>query len=205
MKEKEKRGLLCFLLHYRVEHREWSVLSVWSLCFVSVVAALRVQSGVKAHGERRSQVWVFYSLHLFSAYFSLSDLTPHGSVHPWSQRKISSQSYFQFPLPLLHLLSSSDLFTFSLDIKPFLFVLLLYTRLILEYRTMFTPWLWLTTPFVIMEGMAIINHFNDSNHTNNHDVITICAILRRATSVGNRYLHCCKHDGGRVSFLLITQ
>lgn len=41
-----------------------------------------------------------------------------------------------------------------------------------------------------MKVMAIINPFNDNNHTNNnHIVITIYVILRRAMSIGNRYLH----------------
>lgn len=49
--------------------------------------------------------------------------------------------------------------------------------------------------------MAISNPFNDNNHTNNnHIVITIYVILRSAMSIGNRYLHFCKHDGGRVLF-----
>lgn len=50
-----------------------------------------------------------------------------------------------------------------------------------------------------MRVMAIINPFNDNNHTNNnHIVITIYVILRRAMSIGNRYLHFCKREGGRV-------
>ncbi len=55
--------------------------------------------------------------------------------------------------------------------------------------------------------MAIINPFNDNNHTNNynHIVITIYVILRKAMSIGNRYLQFCKREGGRVLFPLITQ
>ena len=73
-----------YLLHYRVEYREWRVC----------VSFLRVQSGINAHGERRSHVWIVRLLFFTLLLWSLTPLSGVSVIDP--REKKSSQSYCQF-------------------------------------------------------------------------------------------------------------
>lgn len=52
---------------------------------------------------------------MFYSFGDLPLLTGASIADPREKKKMSSQSYCHFALPLLHLLSSSDLFNFSLE------------------------------------------------------------------------------------------
>lgn len=124
-----------------------SSLSVWSLCRDSLLVALRVQSGVKHRDKGGLMCGSIRSVCSMLTFLFLWSHRRHAcpSMIP-EEKKKSSQSYCQFSCPLLSLYSSSDLFTLSLEIPLFIFLFLLfYTRLTLEYRTMFThgcDWQW---------------------------------------------------------------
>lgn len=132
---------------------------------------------------------------LLSSFGDLSLLAGAFIIDPREKKKVFpellSVCFSSTPSPRQQRFKTSEI--------QLLFFLLVYTRLAPWIQNKVYPQLQLTTPFIIMRVMAIINPFNDNNHTNNnHIVITIYAILRRAMSIGNRYLHFCKREGGRV-------